>query len=229
MSVYTHVSEQQLRAFLQPLGVGELVAFQGIEGGVVNSNFFVDTGEGAFVLTLFEDLESEDLPFFVQLNDYLAERGLPCARPARDANGETVFELNGRPACLFTRLLGHHLQIPGPAECQAMGAALGRLHTEVEGFPMRRLDDRGLDWFAAIIDVVLPRVDGEKAALIRSEWEWQTAHPLSGLPSGIIHADLFRDNVLFESGQLSGIVDFYFACDGVFVYDLAITLNDWCL
>lgn len=228
MSVYTEVSEAQLRAFLQPLSVGRLLDFQGIEGGVVNSNFFVNTDQGRFVLTLFEDLESEDLPFFVELNHHLGKKGLPCAMPVRALNGESVFELNGRPACLFSCLPGRHLMEPAVEDCRAMGAVMGQMHQHVRDFPKHREDDRGVDWFTEVIECVLPKMTSADTDLLKKEWQWQLKHPLAGLPSGIIHADLFRDNVLFENGAVSGLIDFYFACQGAFVYDLAIVINDWC-
>lgn len=229
MSVYTSVSESQLRAFLKPLSVGELTGYQGIEGGVVNSNFFVDTHQGSFVLTLFEELEANDLPFYLKLNKQLADSGLPCARAQADSDGNWIFSINEKPACLFTRLPGEHLDSPTRAQCYAVGQALGKLHVSSQSFPLQRASDRDLDWFATTIDQVLPLLDPGDAKLLKDEWNHHQSNSLEHLPSGIVHADLFRDNVLFVGERLSGLLDFYFACNGVYLYDLAITANDWCI
>lgn len=228
MSVYTQVTQAELEAFLAPLNVGGLVLYQGIEAGVVNSNYFVDTEKGAYVLTLFENLGRDELPFFNELNEHFASRGLPCAHPVCGEDGETVFVLNGRPASLFTRLPGRHVESATAAHCGAIGEALGQLHDHVQDFPLHRDADRGWSWFEAVADQVMPRLNPDEVELLRSEMDWHRQHGLENLPSGVIHGDLFRDNVLFQSGQVSGIIDFYFASDGPFVYDLAITMNDWC-
>lgn len=233
MSVYTPVSADQLSLWLDRFALGRLKSIEGIAEGVQNSNFFVDTSSGRFVLTLFERVDPALLPFYIGLMAHLSARGIPCPAPLAAIDGRLLSELNGRPAALFSRLAGRSLTQPTPAECAQVGSALAALHLAGRDFPAPP-HPRGSDWVAATAARLLPRLPDEDAALLRAELDFQqqTAGPL---PRGIIHADLFRDNVLFVDGardaggrQIGGLLDFYFAGEGELLFDLAIVVNDWC-
>lgn len=228
MSVFTKVSHNELRDFLKAYPVGELIGYQGIGEGVENTNYFVDTTDGRWVLTLFERLNHDDLPFFLGLMDHLAGRGYPSAMPARTHEGGNLTSLNGKPAALVRRLIGQSVLFPNIAQCQAVGRALGELHVAGLSFAGRAENTRGPAWRQATADTLLPKVDAAQRALIESELAAQAKLDWTALPQGVIHADLFRDNVLFVEDRLTGVIDFYYACTDALAYDLAVTLNDWC-
>ena len=228
MSVFTKVSHPELTAFLAQYPVGALIGHQGIGEGVENTNYFVDTTDGRWVLTLFERLNHDDLPFFLGLMDHLASRGYPSAMPARTHGGDNLTTLNGKPAALVRRLTGQSVLFPTVAQCQAVGRALGEFHVAAKSFAGHAANSRGADWRRATAETLLPKVEADARALIESELAAQAALDWQSLPQGVIHADLFRDNVLFVEERLTGVIDFYYACNDAWVYDLAITLNDWC-
>jgi homoserine kinase type II len=228
MSVFTPVSRQQLDDFLGHFDCGELKDFAGISAGIENSNFFVTTTSGHYVLTLFETLTLDELPFFLDLMAYLAEHGLPSAHPLADASGSYLRVLNDRPAALVQRLRGASVDRPDVGHCRAVGDMLGRLHTVGLGFPEQRRNNRGAAWRQQARDRLRGHLADDDQILLDDELAWQQSHDDAGLPAGVIHADLFRDNVLFDGNELSGLIDFYYACNDTFLYDLAVTVNDWC-
>ena len=229
MSVYTVVSEDELRAFLADYPVGDLQSFEGISAGIENTNYLVNTSDGRWVLTLFERAAVEDLPYFLGLMDHLAHRGVPSASPLADKQGRLLTQLNGRPAALVHCLEGRHEMSPSPEQCGELGQVLAEMHQAGQSFPQRREDCRGMPWREKTAEQVKAVISSAEAALLEDELAFQRAQNLTGLPQGVIHSDLFRDNVLFDEGRLSGLIDFYFACNGELLYDLAITVNDWCL
>ncbi|MGH8529655.1 MAG: homoserine kinase [Nevskiales bacterium] len=230
MSVYTKVSREELAQFLRGFPVGELVDHHGIKAGITNTNYFVNTRDGHWVLTLFEHAAEADLPYFLGLMDHLALRGIACPRPVADHSGNFLTRLKNRPAALVQKLEGHTVAQPNKKQCAAVGKLLGDLHLAGQSFAHHRAPDRGADWRVAATEKVLPRLDAASAALLRDEVAYHEAHraEYDALPQGVIHADLFRDNALFSGQQLAGVIDFYYACNDALLYDLAVTANDWC-
>ena len=228
MSVFTKVSHPELQEFLRRYPLGEVIGFQGIGEGVENTNYYVDTVDGRFVLTLFERLNHSDLPFFLDLMEHLARHGVPCPRPLHTLNGGTLTQLNGKPAALVQRLTGQSVLFPSAAQVASVGALLGQMHTATADFAGRAQNPRGAAWRRETAERLLPVVDADTAALIRDELTAQAELDLSQLRQGVIHADLFRDNVLFVDERLTGVIDFYYACCDALLYDLAVTVNDWC-
>jgi homoserine kinase type II len=228
MSVYTPVNAEELAEFLRQYPTGTLVAFNGIAGGIENTNFFVTTTGGEYVLTLFEHHSHAELGYFLTLMQYWANAGIPTPCPLRTQNGELLHSLNGKPAALVARLQGTHLEHPSPAQCAEVGAMLARMHVTGAGFPLERAPDRGHTWRVNTAHALLPLLPPEDADLLRAELDFQQTIPFGQLPTGTTHADLFRDNVLFHEGHLSGILDLYFACTDTLLYDLAVVVNDWC-
>jgi len=232
MAVYTDVSFDELQTLLADYDIGEPTSFKGIAEGVENSNFYLRTDRGAFILTLYEKrVQKNDLPFFLGLLDHLAARGIPCPLPVRSRSGAQSTVVNGRPAALLTYLDGLSLKRPDAAHCAAAGSALAKLHLAGDGFAIVRANALDVAGWRKLADQTAARANevardlraliGSSLAKIESAW------PM-GLPSGIIHADLFPDNVLFMDGNVSGLIDFYFACNDAFAYDLAVMLNSWC-
>ena len=231
MAVYTHVSEAELRAALQEYDVGALRAFRGIAEGVENTNYAVDTDRGEFILTLFEKrVREEDLPFFLALMGHLARKGLPAPSPIAARDGEALRRICARPAAIVTFLPGAPQMTPTPADCRALGAVLARLHLATADFPGARRNDLGLSGWIELAAKCGARADEYAAGLsdfIREEIEFVRSRWPVGLPSGVIHADLFPDNVFFEEGKVAGIIDFYFSCSDYYAYDLAVCLISW--
>ena len=228
MSVYTVVTPEQLKRFLAGYALGELEQFVGISNGIENTNYFVTTSEGDFVLTLFEVLKAKELPYFLELMAFLAEHNIPSAHPVADRKGRYLRQLNGKPAALVQRLIGASLDRPEPAHCKAIGDQMGRMHIAGRDFEMYREPDRGPEWCASTAAEVMPKLTAADQKLLREELDYQAGVNHDGLPTGVIHADLFRDNALFVGERLTGIIDFYYACNFYFVYDLAVSINDWC-
>lgn len=228
MSVYTAIEREELADFLRAYEVGELVAYEGIPDGIENTNYFVDTTRGRFVLTLFEWLPEADLPWFLELMAFLAEQGIPCAHPVADREGRYLRRLRGKPAALVQRLKGRSVSHPGEAHCRAIGGVLARMHVAGRGFPRRRSNDRGPRWWRETARKLDGRLAPEDRELLEAELRFQASHRTDALPRGVIHADLFRDNALFVGERLTGIIDFYYACNDVLLYDVAVTVNDWC-
>lgn len=230
MSVFTPLERPELEAFLAPYELGRLRDFQGIAAGSENSNFFVSLERGEYVLTLIERGPSGDLPFFIDLLDVLHGAGLPVPYALRTTTGEALRSLAGKPALLQPRLAGKHVHAANPHHCQEVGALLARIHLATRAQPLPRKSDRGLDWMLAEGPSLALQLPDEQLPLLRDALaEIQTLKPrLLALPQANLHADLFRDNVLFDGNHLAGVIDFYNACSGPMLYDLAIALNDWC-
>ena len=238
MAVYTEVAFDEAAALVSRLSIGELTALQPIVSGIENTNYFADTTRGRYVLTLFERLTHEQLPFYLQLMKHLAERGIPVPRPYGDTSGAILHTLLGKPAAVVDRLRGRHHLAPDAAHCAMVGDMLARLHLAAHDFALVQPNLRGLAWWAETVPVIEPRVAAEQATLLREELTFQqqlaASAAFQGLPRAAIHADLFRDNVMFETGEdgsdrLSGFFDFYFAGVDVLTFDLGVCLNDWCI
>jgi homoserine kinase type II len=232
MAVYTEVPDDDLAAFIASYGLGALLSYKGIAEGVENTNYLVHTGKGPFFLTLYEKrVAPRDLPFFLGLMEHLANAGLNCPTPVRDTQGRLLRALSGRPAALITFLEGVWLRRPLPRNCAAVGQALARLHLAGDGFAVTRANALGVAGWRPLFDRFAAR--GEEIApgladTIAQELDHLEAHWPKDLPQGVIHADLFPDNVLFLGDRLSGLIDFYFACNDALAYDVAITLTAWC-
>lgn len=229
MSVFTPVTPEELSAWLRHYAVGTLVALEGIAEGIENTNYRVTTTQGRFVLTLFEKLSAEELPFYVDLMAHLAEHGIPCPRPIAGLDDRRFRPLKGKPACLVSFLPGRPQEHPAPAHCAAVGAVLAEMHLAGASYPRRLDNPRGPKWWRATAPQVMPHLPPEDAALLKEELRFQALYRFHDLPRGVIHGDLFRDNVFFLEGRVSGLIDFYFAGNDVLLYDVAITANDWCL
>jgi len=209
MAVFTAVSREQLDAWLAHHDIGRVSAFEGISSGIENSNFFVTTARGAWVLTLFERLSAEQLPFYLELMRHLAARGVPCPAPVADRNGRLFSLLNGKPAALVTRLPGKSVMQPEAAHCRLVGTALARMHLAGHNFPLRQPNLRGLAWWQEVVPGLYPFLTAETAALLADELAVQTAQLpafAARAPSGPVHADLFRDNALFDGERLGGFI-----------------------
>lgn len=229
MSVYTSVGRDDLSAWLQPLGLGELIDHAGIAAGMQNSNYFVSTTQGRFVLTLFEHIEIHALDFYLELMDHLAGHGIPCPQPLADRQGRRWRRLAGKPAALLSCLPGAAVESPTPAHCRVLGEMLARLHVAGADLPSPLPNPCGADWRQRTGAALMPSLANDERDLLAGELSFQAAQDYSGLPRGIIHADLFRDNVLWgEDGRLTGVLDFYFAGEDCLLFDLAVVANDWC-
>jgi homoserine kinase type II len=241
MAVYTEVSEQEARELFLRLDLGELTALRGCPGGIENTNYFADTERAGqaqhFVLTLFERLTSAQLPFYLRLMKHLAQHGIAVAEPMADATGELLFMLKGKPSAVVNKLSGKSELVPTPEHCAQVGSMLARMHLAGRSFDMHQPNLRGLAWWNETVPVVAPYLSRSQNALITQELAYQNhvaaRSAYAALPRGAIHADLFRDNVLFDTvdgkPQLSGFFDFYFAGVDTWLFDLAVCLNDWCI
>src|SRR6266481_4585557 len=229
MAVFTSVSEAELSAWLGDYSLGQLLELHGIPSGIENTNYFVTTSNGHFVLTLFEKLSPSELPFYLNLMAHLARHGIPCPSPVANRSNQFLGQLNGKPACIVSRLNGKFSRAPSSAQCAAIGAMLGQMHIAGQSFSQVMPNPRGVTWRAAAALQVRPFLTAAQAALLDSEVALQAQQNLAHLPQGVIHADLFRDNVRMEENRISGLIDFYFACSDALLYDVAITVNDWCM
>lgn len=229
MAVFTSVSEADITQWLSHYSLGTLQELQGIPAGIENTNYFVTTGNGRFVLTLFEKLTPEELPFYLNLMSHLARHGIPCPAPVADRENRFLGELNGKPACIVSRLSGKSVTQPSAEQCAAVGAMLGQMHIAGQSFGEPMENPRGAAWRASAAQQVARFLPPESAQLLADEVALHAARDVNDLPHGVIHADLFRDNVLMEGDRVGGLIDFYFACSDVLLYDVAITLNDWCM
>jgi len=229
LSVYTPVSQAELAEWLRSYAVGGLERCEPIEAGIENTNYFVTTTQGRYVLTLFERLPAEELPFYLDLMAHLARHGIPAPAPIADLRDQYLGRLNGKPAALVTRLPGTSLERPGEAECVELGALLARMHLAGRSYAGYLENPRGPRWWRMAAAEVRPFLDDAQAAMLDAELAFQAQHRFPDLPRGPVHADLFRDNALFESGRISGVIDFYFAGVDCLLYDVAVCANDWCL
>jgi homoserine kinase type II len=229
LSVYTSVGRDELAAWLQPLAIGELIEHAGIAAGMQNSNYFVTTASGRFVLTLFERIDPPALDFYLRLMDHLAHRGIPCPQPLADRQGRRWRLLAAKPAALLSCLPGAIEESPSPAQCDALGEMLARLHLAGADLPNPLPNPCGAAWRQAAGETLMPMLAAAERSLLADELLFQAAQDFSALPRGIIHADLFRDNVLWdEAGRLTGVLDFYFAGEDCLLFDLAVVANEWC-
>lgn len=232
MAVYTDINEIDLKAFLAQYEAGELLSYKGIAEGVENSNFLLHTSRDPLILTLYEKrVDPGDLPFFLGLMHHLSERGLSCPLPLPRKDGALLGELSGRPAALITFLEGMWLRKPEARHCREVGAALAQMHIAGEGFDIKRPNALSLQGWQTLWDKSEARADEVEPGLqaeIRGELDFLAEGWPTDLPAGVIHADLFPDNVFFLGDALSGLIDFYFACNDFLVYDLSICLNAWC-
>jgi homoserine kinase type II len=232
VAVYTEVTDEELNAFIGTYEIGRVLSCKGIAEGVENTNYFLHTSDGSYILTLYEKRVREaDLPFFLGLMEHLARRGLTCPLPVRNKKGEALGRLAGRPAAIITFLEGLSVRRPTARHCQAVGEALAQLHLAGSDFTMRRpnaLSVSGWRPLFAAAEADADKVSRGLAERARRDLDDLEAAWPSGLPGGVIHADLFTDNVLFIGDAVSGLIDFYFACTDAFAYDLGICLNAWC-
>jgi homoserine kinase type II len=229
MSVYTTVTAEDLDAWLTRYTVGGLVELAPIASGIENTNYFVTTEKGRYVLTLYERLPAAELPFYLNLMAHLARAGVEVPAPEPDRTGALFSLLNGKPAGLVARIDGESVRHPSAAHCAQVGAALAGLHVASQSYRPRLANRRGPSWWRQMARVVQPFLSPEQKSLLRSELEYQVGYGKNALPKGAIHGDLFCSNVLFHDGRVAGIIDFGFAATDFFAYDLAITVNDWCL
>ena len=229
MSVYTPVSDAQAAEWLRSYSIGTLVALEPIKAGIENSNFFLTTTQGRYVLTLFERLPADELPFYLDLMAHLARHGIPSPAPIADLSDQYLQHLNGKPAALVTRLPGRSLEHPGEKECAELGALLARMHLAGRSYPAYLENPRGPRWWRFAAAEVRRFLDGKRVQLLDDEMAFQAQHRFPDLPRGPVHADLFRDNALFEKGRISGVIDFYFAGVDCLLFDVAVCANDWCV
>jgi homoserine kinase type II len=229
MSVYTPVTTEDLDAWLTRYAVGGLEELQPIASGIENTNYYVRTSRSRYVLTLYERLPTEELPFYLNLMAHLARSGCEVPAPEPDRTGALFSLLNGKPASLVAWVEGTPVDVPTPAQCAAVGDALARLHTASAAYRARLTNRRGPAWWRQAARAVKPFLDADQVALLDAELKFQTGFARGKLPKGAIHGDLFCDNVLFDRDRVAGIIDFGFAATDFFAYDLAITVNDWCV
>jgi len=229
MSVYTAVTADELDAWLARYALGTLVEHSPIAAGIENTNYFVTTAQGAYVLTLFERLPAAELPFYLDLMAHLARHGIPSPAPIADLTDHYLQTLKGKPAALVTRLPGRSVERPAEAECAELGALLARMHLAGRSYPAYLENPRGPKWWRLAANDLKPHIPKEEHALVESELVYQAQHRFPDLPRGPVHADLFRDNALFDNGRISGVIDFYFAGVDCLLYDVAVCANDWCL
>ena len=229
MSVFTTVSADELSQWLKAYPLGTLLELKGIASGITNTNYFVTTTTGRYVLTLFEEHSAEELPYFLNLMTHLAERGVPCPHPVKRNDGLQLDELNGKPAALVSCLAGRDIKTPDEIHCAEVGRVLANMHVAGKSFTDTGHDTRDTQWRLATAEKVIGLLSADDQAILNSTMQRQADLNMVALPQGVIHADLFRDNVLFDGNKIGGLIDFYYACRGAFLYDLAIAVNDWCV
>lgn len=249
MSVFTSVNTQQLAEWLTHYDLGAVVDIKGISAGITNTNYFVTThvaesaqhdanqsqlGDNRYVLTLFEHNSLDELPFYVDLMTHLANHNVPCPKPITDTKGNSLHMLSGKPAIMVSCLKGGDVDTPNLKQCAEIGRVLAQMHVASQTFDntphaKHNQNQRGADWRVSAAAEVLPHISADDKALLNETMAFQAALDLSQLPTGIIHADLFRDNVLFDGDNIGGFIDFYYACHDVLAYDIAIAANDWCV
>lgn len=229
MSVFTTVTTEELQQWLKAYPLGELRELKGIAAGITNTNYFVTTDSGRYVLTLFERNAADELPYFLDLMAHLSDHGVPCPHPVADEHGHSLGALNGKPAALVTCLRGKDVAQPSLAQCEAVGRVLAQLHLAGQSFGQHMDNPRDKAWRKATADSVMRFLNEADQRMLQAELDYEASLDLGALPHGVIHADLFRDNVLFDGDALGGLIDFYYACNDVLLYDVAIAANDWCV
>ncbi|MDO9151734.1 MAG: homoserine kinase [Methylotenera sp.] len=234
MSVFTSVSIQQLQAWLQDYPIGEVIDLKGISSGITNTNYFVTTTKSKYVLTLFEHNTIDELPYFIDLMHHLSEHGVPCPDPITNRSGVSLHMLNGKPAVLISCLNGRDIAAPNAVHCAEVGRVLAQMHQAGQTFAAQSSEQahqnpRGAEWRKQTAQEVMAHLSTDDQKLLTETLAFQAELDTSALPKGIIHADLFRDNVLFDGDKVGGLIDFYYACYDVLAYDLAIVANDWCV
>jgi homoserine kinase type II len=228
MSVYTNVLPHELNEFLENYSLGQLQQFSGISNGIENTNYFVTTSKGQYVLTIFEQLTLDDLPYFLELMAFFSEENIPTAHPIADSQNEYIRILNGKPAALVKRLNGVSIDIANVKQCQEIGIQMAKMHLSSKQFKFSREASRNEDWRIQTSKLVMPKLNKDEQALLNRELNYIKTTKVGDLDTSVIHADLFRDNVLFIDDEVTGIIDFYYAYNGFSIYDLAVTVNDWC-
>jgi homoserine kinase type II len=233
MAVYTEVRFDEAAALVESVGLGALQSLAPCKGGIENTNYFADTATGQYVVTVFERLRADELPFYLQLMKHHAGHALPVPRPHAAASGSLVLELAGKPAAIVDRLPGEHHLAPDADDCASVGSLLARLHASARDFLPAQPNLRGLEWWNETVPVVVPHLGAEQAALMQDELAYQrhlaASSAYATLPRAAIHGDLFRDNVMFVERALAGVFDFYFAGVDTLLFDIAVALNDWCI
>eukprot|EP01030_Chromulinospumella_sphaerica_P020386 gene20386-20298_t len=233
MAVFTSVTLGDLTQWIKQFPLGQAVALKGISSGIENSNFFLTTEAGEYVLTIFENLSFEQLPFYLKLMHHLAERGVLVPAPVATHDGELIVALHGKPAAIVSKLEGSSQMDPQAVHCAAVGTMLARMHLAAQDYPLEQPNLRGLDWWNLTTPKVLPYLSAENAHLLRAEMHFQEAFAgcdtYRQLQRGPVHADLFRNNVMFDGERLTGFFDFYFAGCDTWLFDVAVTINDWCI
>jgi homoserine kinase type II len=229
MSVFTTVTQDQLSIWLKGYSIGTLIDLQGISSGIENTNYFVTTSHGKYILTLFEKLSFSELPYYLNLMVHLSSHGVPCPSPIKNLENRFLGSLNDKPASLVTYLPGSQIERPVPEQCAHVGVLLAKMHLSALSFPEKMNNPRGPKWRESIAPKLIPLLALEDATLLQKELQFQSMYQFKDLPRGVIHADLFRDNILFNNDTIGGVIDFYFACNDALLYDLAIAANDWCM
>ncbi len=229
MSVYTTIDENELKSFLANYNVGELVDYQGISDGIENTNYFVNTSNGRFVLTIFEHHTFEEMQYYLNLMHHLADHKVPSANPVADEQGRYLSHFKDKPIALVERLNGGSIIKTSVNHCQQLGTAMGKMHTAGLSFEARQENPRGPAWCQQTALKLIEKLSPDEQNMLDAEVHFQKEKRHADLPRGMIHADLFRDNALWDGDNFSGIIDFYYSCDDVLLYDLAVTANDWCL
>lgn len=233
MAVFTEVSEQQARDLLAQLSLGELVSLEGISSGIENTNYFLTTDQGEYVLTLFERLTRDQLPFYLHLMKHLADQGIAVPAPQSNTQGDILLSIGDKPAAVVNRLAGNSQLTPSTAHCQAMGATLAQMHLAARSYDQQQPNLRGLSWWNQTVPDILPFLNELQSQTLQHELAFQNhvqaSYAYAALPQGAVHADAFRNNVMFVDDQLSGVFDFYFAGVDTWLFDLGVCLNDWCI
>ena len=233
MSVFTTLNLDEVRVWLRDFAIGEIIELRGIAAGITNTNYFVVTENSRYVLTIFEKNHLEELPYFVDLMTHLAKYGVPCPLPVVDKNGLALHILKGKPALMVSCLNGCNTETPSITQCVQVAKTLAQMHIAGRDFARKSHNQRGSDWRDATTQQVMLKLSAEEQSLLQTELNFQAEFEaglnMVNLPRGVIHGDLFRDNVLFAAEQMGGFIDFYYACDDNLAYDVAIAVNDWCV
>ena len=229
MSVFTTLNFDEVADWLGQFNIGKLVELKGIAAGITNTNYFIITDQNRYVLTIFEKNSADELPYFVDLMAHLSAQGVLCPTPILDKNGVALHQLHGKPAMMVSCLQGSDIATPDLNQVEQVARALAHMHVVGQGFKKLSHNQRDAAWRTQTAQKVLPKLSEQDQVLLQAELSFQQDLPVQGLPLGVVHGDLFRDNVLFKQDNLGGFIDFYYACDDILAYDVAIAVNEWCL